>query len=131
MRILLINYEYPPAGGGAATATQALARALLALGHAVTVVTARFGDAPTNFTEEGVKIRRVASWRRSADRSGYLEKIAFLLSGLVFVPGVVERHAIEGIIAFFSIPSGPIALRAARLHKIPYVISLRGGDVPG
>ena len=44
MNILLINYEYPPIGGGAATATAAIAGHLASLGHAVTVLTSRFRD---------------------------------------------------------------------------------------
>lgn len=33
MNLLLINYEFPPVGGGAANATWELARALVQLGH--------------------------------------------------------------------------------------------------
>ncbi len=44
MNLLLINYEYPPVGGGAATATQAMARALLTLGHTPHVLTARYRE---------------------------------------------------------------------------------------
>ena len=40
MRVLLLNYEYPPIGGGAGIATQALARGLAARGVTVDVVTA-------------------------------------------------------------------------------------------
>ena len=40
MRVLLLNYEYPPLGGGAGVATQALARGLASRGVTVDVVTA-------------------------------------------------------------------------------------------
>ena len=39
MKILLINYEYPPNGGGAGNATREIGRALTQMGHAVTVLT--------------------------------------------------------------------------------------------
>ena len=39
MRILVLNYEYPPLGGGAAVATAALAQELVQRGIAVDVVT--------------------------------------------------------------------------------------------
>ena len=45
LRILLINYEYPPVGAGAATATQAIARSLAASGHPSTVLTAGIGTS--------------------------------------------------------------------------------------
>jgi glycosyltransferase involved in cell wall biosynthesis len=35
------------------------------------------------------------------------------------------------VIAFFSIPSGPAALLLKLLRGVPYIVSLRGGDVPG
>jgi glycosyltransferase involved in cell wall biosynthesis len=35
------------------------------------------------------------------------------------------------VIAFFSIPSGPAAWMLKTLRGVPYIISLRGGDVPG
>jgi len=40
MRVLLLNYEYPPFGGGAAVATEALARGLARRGTMVEVITA-------------------------------------------------------------------------------------------
>ena len=39
MRVLLLNYEYPPLGGGAGVATQALARGLAGRGVTVDVIT--------------------------------------------------------------------------------------------
>ena len=38
MKILLINYEYPPFGGGAGNATQEIGRALTKMGYAVTAL---------------------------------------------------------------------------------------------
>jgi glycogen synthase len=34
-------------------------------------------------------------------------------------------------IAFFGVPGGPVAWALRRRHGTPYIISLRGGDVPG
>ena len=39
MRVLLLNYEYPPCGSGAGLATQALAEGLASRGVTVDVVT--------------------------------------------------------------------------------------------
>ena len=40
MRVLILNYEYPPLGGGAGVASQALAHGLASRGVTVDVVTA-------------------------------------------------------------------------------------------
>ena len=45
LKILLINYEYPPFGGGAANATQQIALALVDAGHQVAVLTGAVGNA--------------------------------------------------------------------------------------
>ena len=47
MRVLILNYEYPPLGGGAGVATEALARGLASRGVTVDVVTAatRLGNS--------------------------------------------------------------------------------------
>jgi glycosyltransferase involved in cell wall biosynthesis len=131
MRILLVNYEYPPVGAGAGTATQAIAKELVQSGHEAVVLTGRFAGLPNSSQEDGVVIQRVASFRKAKDRCTIPEMISFVASALVSLPGIVRRHRIEGALIFFSFPCGPIGLVARWRCGVPYVISLRGGDVPG
>ncbi len=44
MRILILNSEYPPVGGGASTASGNIARILAQKGHDVTVITTRYDE---------------------------------------------------------------------------------------
>lgn len=131
MRFLLVNYEYPPIGGGAATATQAIARELAALGHHAVVLTASFDQLPAVEEAGNVTVRRVPSVRKAADRSGIGEMMSFVASASAFAPRVVREHEIEAAIIFFSFPCGPIGLLLNAICEVPYVVSLRGGDVPG
>jgi glycosyltransferase involved in cell wall biosynthesis len=131
MRFLLVNYEYPPIGAGAATATQAIAHNLIDLGHQVTVLTAKYGDLPKVRREAGVLVRRVRCFRRRADRCSLLEMASFVISALFSLVFVAAADRPNAGMAFFSIPCGPVALAAKALFGLPYVISLRGGDVPG
>jgi glycosyltransferase involved in cell wall biosynthesis len=131
-RLLLLNYEYPPLGGGAAGATANMALALARGGDTVLVATSAFGDLPSReITPDGVEIRRIPTLRRRADRSGVLEMLVFLASSCLFTPWLARRRRVDGIIAFFSVPCGPAAWLAKILCGVPYVVSLRGGDVPG
>lgn len=131
-RLLLINYEYPPLGGGAANATQNLARELARLGAVVRVVTSSFAGLPRfETTTDGVEIVRIPTVRRQRDRSSIAEMLCFLASSLVMVPLNARRWRADVSIAFFGIPSGPSAWLTKALLGIPYVVSLRGGDVPG
>lgn len=130
--ILLVNYEYPPIGAGAGNATRFLAKSMAGLGlERVTVLTAGFGGLRGWAQEDGIEVYRCDSLRRRPDRSNVFEMISFVKGASRAIGPIVERNRPEGVIAFFSIPCGPLGLLARRRHGIPYVVSLRGGDVPG
>lgn len=131
MRLLMINYEYPPIGAGAATATAEMARAAVAMGHEVTVLTSAFGANGGWREEEGVRLCRVRSRRARPDQSSMREMASFIVRAALALPGVVRRSRPQGCIVFFSMPCGPLGLLFKWLSGAPYVISLRGGDVPG
>jgi glycosyltransferase involved in cell wall biosynthesis len=131
MRILLVSYEYPPVGAGAATAGGAIAKALTELGHRVVVLTGRFKGLAPRYEEQGITIHRVPGLRRRRDRSDVVEMASFLAAGLMFLPTIFRTHRVDGAIVFFSMPCGPIGLLGRWICGVPYIISLRGGDVPG
>jgi glycosyltransferase involved in cell wall biosynthesis len=131
VRLLLVNYEYPPLGGGAANATMFMARALVGLGHEATVLSTAFEALRGHAVEQNVHVYRIEACRTAADRSNPREMLSFLWIGLANARGVARERGIEAVIAFFTIPSGPIAYWLDRSLGLPYVISLRGGDVPG
>lgn len=131
MRILIVNYEYPPTGGGAATAAEAIGKELVKCGHGVFVLTGRCKGRPASYEEDGIVIRRIPSLRRAMDRSGILEMASFLVAGLMSAPAIIRKHRIEAAIVFFSLPCGPIGLLGQWTCGTPYIVSLRGGDVPG
>ncbi len=131
MNVMLINYEYPPIGGGAGNATMFIARALLGLGHSPTVLTSAYAQYTGIRDEAGVRVHRIRAKRRNAARASAVEMLSFVLSALKAAPAIATAEAIEAIIVFFALPCGPVALRLHRTMKLPYVVSLRGGDVPG
>src|SRR5205085_88020 len=131
MRILLINFEYPPIGGGAATATAELARAATVLGHQVTVLTSGFGEMSGWAQEEGIKVCRVRSRRERPDRTSVREMASFVSRAALVMPSVIRLSRAESCIAFFSMPCGPLGLLFRLLSRQPYAVSIRGGDVPG
>lgn len=131
MRILLVNYEFPPLGGGAANATMFIARALTHLGHQVSVLTTAFGDLAGPRVEDGVRVHRVRARRAAADRSNPCEMASFVGASLRPARYIARECATEAVIVFFSIPSGPVGWFLDWALGLPYVVSLRGGDVPG
>jgi glycosyltransferase involved in cell wall biosynthesis len=131
VRILLINYEYPPIGAGAANATFHLAKELHALGNEVVVLTAGFESRVGYEKENGVHVYRLASRRKKISSSGIFEMLSYVLHARKELRKVINQHKIEKAILFFSIPCGFLGPYLKRKYGIPYLISLRGGDVPG
>lgn len=131
MRLLLINSEYPPIGGGAGNATEHIARCLADMGHQTIVITSRFRDLPHEEQSGNLTIYRIPSLRRRQDRSGALEQMIFLWTGSLWTSRLASRTRPDVTLAFFGAPSGMIAYLLKKLFHIPYIVSLRGGDVPG
>jgi glycosyltransferase involved in cell wall biosynthesis len=57
--------------------------------------------------------------------------LSFMFHGGRAIRHIVRSENIEGMIAFFSIPCGPLAAWAHTGTGVPFIVSLRGGDVPG
>lgn len=131
MKILIINSEYPPIGGGAGNASANVSRCLAALGHDITVLTAHFAGQSKLETREGVTIYRIPALRRRQDRSGALEQLAFIASASFWTLNWARHNKPNATLAFFGVPSGAVAWLLKKIYRIPYIVSLRGGDVPG
>ncbi len=139
MRILVLNYEYPPLGGGAAVATAALAQGLLDHGVAVDVVTAGAGvhmerrapDRPAEAaTEGGLTVYRVKSRRTGIHEAGMGDAASYLVAALPVIRRLLRTHTYDAVHVFFSLPTGAL-LPFLNLRGTPVVVSLRGSDVPG
>jgi glycosyltransferase involved in cell wall biosynthesis len=128
VKILLINYEYPPFGGGAGNATQEIGRALAKMGHAVTVLTGGKGDPYSD--PDGICVVPVGSARKHLSQASFKEMFGFLLLGVFWALGRQGRDFNLAIV-FFALPCGPIATFLKKRWHVPYIVSLRGGDVPG
>jgi glycosyltransferase involved in cell wall biosynthesis len=131
VRFLFINYEYPPIGGGSATACQQIARTFAKRGHRVVVLTTGIGSLHGTVVEDGVTIVRIRALRKSPHQSGVIEMVSYVLLASWHVVRLARAHQIDSTLAFFSVPGGIVARWVNLWTRIPYVISLRGGDVPG
>ncbi len=95
------------------------------------VVTSRFGKLPTEEQHEGVTVHRIPALRLQQDRSTAIEQIIFIIAASFWTLSLVPYFKPHASLAFFGIPSGAVTWLIKKIYKIPYVVSLRGGDVPG
>ena len=129
MRVLLVNYEYPPLGGGGGILTHSLATDLRSRAE-VAVLSSGARDLPVDLTESGVRVIRVpVIGRTERQRASPLSLAAFVPSAMTvgrrrlgsFVPDVVHT--------FFAIPSGPAGAAHARRYGVPHVLTVIGADI--
>jgi len=131
MKLLIINSEYPPIGAGAGNASANIARQLVELGNEVVVVTAGYEGLVQDEKVNGVRILRGPSSRKRVDRSTALEQVVFMIGAAIRCLDLLRSFRPEAVLAFFGLPSGAVAWFLKSIFGIPYVVSLRGGDVPG
>lgn len=131
MRVLALNYEFPPLGGGAGNATANICRQLVQMGCTVEVLTARFGDLPAREDRDGYVVHRVRAWRRRLDRSSPAEMASFTIAAALPTLALAKRFQPDILHVYFGMPTGPLGRLVRLVTGTPYLLSLRGGDVPG
>lgn len=130
MKILLLNYEFPPMGGGAGRATFNIARELVKLGHDVDVLTSGINGFNSEEDLEGVTVYRVQSCRKNIHDCGLLGAFVYVFFAYFKLLKLVRKKDYDILHYFFSMPTGLLTLFPGKHKKIPYIVSLRGSDVP-
>lgn len=131
VRILMLNYEFPPLGAGGSTSSFNLGRNIVALGHQVDIVTMGFRGIPNEETMNGIRVFRVPSIRARREVCHTHEMATYVLSGTIKAAQLASRYQYDLANAHFIVPTGPIAYALRRLRGLPYVLTARGSDVPG
>ena len=122
MKILLINYEYPPLGGGGGIETQDLAQEL-ALHHEVHVLTTGYQDLPARELKNGVAIYRVpVLGRMDLPTATLISLVTFFPAAFIYGLFLIPKIRPQVINAHFAVPSGLPAAFLAKIFKIPFVL---------
>lgn len=129
MNILVLNYEYPPVGGGGGRLSQKLAEALVSRGHHVRVVAAGMSHLPREEVVGGVEVFRPRSFRRREDTCSVPEMGMYLATA--FPEALRQAGQSDVMHAHFIVPTGPLAWSLHKLTGIPYMVTAHLGDVPG
>ena len=84
MNILVLNYEYPPLGGGAAPVSRDISEHLVQGGNQVTVVTMAYKNLPHYELQNGVEIHRVKCLRSKQFSCMPWEQLTYIISAIRF-----------------------------------------------
>ncbi len=131
MRILVLNYEFPPVGGGGGRAAAALCAALAERGHELKVITSKAPNLARRASLDGYQVSRVQAGRRSRFRASFASMAGFVVGAFLPATKLARSWKPDVIHAHFAVPTGVLALSLSTIAGIPYVLTAHLGDVPG
>jgi len=130
MRVLILNYEFPPLGGGAANATYYLMCEFARYTSAklqIDLVTSSISEFKIEQFSENITIHYLDIGKKgSLHFQTYSNLLNYSYKAYYYSKKLLNKQKFDSIHAFFGIPCGFIAM----LLKLPYIVSLRGSDVP-
>lgn len=128
MKILMLNYEFPPLGGGAANANKHILERMSDIeGLKIDLVTSSKEDYIEEDLSEDITIYRLDVSKEDIHHWTQLEILRYYFKGLWKSRKLGKENDYDLIHAWFGFPCGLMAL----MLRKPYLVSLRGSDVPG
>lgn len=128
VRVLMLNYEYPPLGGGAANATRYLLEEFAGRGRpTIDLVT----SSPDGYREgsiaDNVDVYRLDVGKRERHYWTQPEILRYSWKAYRKSRELGAKREYDLVHAWFGVPCGAVA----RALGTPYLVALRGSDVPG
>lgn len=132
-RILVLNYEFPPLGGGASPVSYEIAERLSQTGDFdIDVVTMGYKGLPKyEEINKNFRIHRVKSWRSKKEICHPWEQATYLVSGWFKCKELLKKNKYDICHCHFIIPTGILALKLKKKFGLSYIITSHGSDVPG
>jgi len=129
MRLLYLNYEYPPLGGGAANASRYLMETWRSQPDlSVDLVCASPDRTRVDEVSDRLRVHRLDIGKRgSIHYQSQADLLRYAWAAWGYGRRLASEQRYDGCLAFFGIPCGFVA----RKLGLPYIVSLRGSDVPG
>jgi len=131
MRVLMLNYEYPPLGGGGATVCRDMSEMMVEHGDEVSVVTMAFKGLAKRENCKGVEVHRVVCWRSRKSVCHPWEQLSYCLSAFRYITREMDIRQFDIIHCHFIIPTGLLALWLQKKYGIKFLVTAHGSDVLG
>jgi glycosyltransferase involved in cell wall biosynthesis len=131
MRVLVLNHEYPPIGGGGGQACKNIIDELIQRGYETTLITAHYKDLLKEETSGNPRIFRVPSLRKYPFRVGLFGMGAYIFNSVLLGLKIIREWKPQIIHVHFAVPAGFAAFVLHTFTRIPYILTVHLGDVPG
>ena len=131
MRVLFLNFEYPPIGGGGANATRNILNEFKNFADLkVDLITSGTDQSDCIIKlSNNIFIHRLSINKKNLHYWTNFEIITSIYRSYFYTRQILTKHHYDLIHTFFTIPGGIVSLPFSK--KIPVIISIRGTDVPG
>ena len=135
VRLLMLNNEFPPLGGGTGTVNQAiLVRLAQAPSLHIDLITSALGKrAEVEQLTERVRILKVpvAGRNQNIHHSSNRELATYAVRALRLALRLQRAEPYDLCLAWSAVPAGGAALALRRLTGLRYIVRVCGPDIPG
>jgi glycosyltransferase involved in cell wall biosynthesis len=129
-RILILNYEFPPLGGGGGIVAKKLACGFIELGYEVDYITTWFKGLKKFEIVDGINIYRIKVIRRKElPTATIFSLISFPFLAYNKANNLCKKYQYNFINTHFAIPTGPLGIWISKKYKIKNILSIHGGDI--
>jgi phosphatidylinositol alpha-1,6-mannosyltransferase len=133
MRLLMLNNEFPPLGGGTGTVNQAMLERFASLpGLEVDLITSAPGkNSEHDSFAAKIQLHKVPVRNRNIHHSSNRELIEYAARAFPLAVQMHRRNPYDLCFAWSAVPAGAVALGLKRLTGLRYILRVCGPDIPG
>lgn len=133
MRILMLDNEFPPLGGGMGTANEALLREFAPQRDIeIDLITAALGSRfEESELSERIRLRKVPIRNKNLHHSSNRELISYAAHALPLALRLHRKVPYDFCFAWSALPAGAVARALLSRVGLPYMVWVSGPDIPG
>ena len=134
MRILQINNEFPPLGGGTATVNREFCAGLAGFHEVESELITSSGSGKKTveyWPNDRGSIIKLPLNQACIHHASVIDLLKFSYSALRHMILSKNSKAFDVALAWSTLPSGLVAFLVSRLYGLPYVVRVSGPDIPG
>jgi phosphatidyl-myo-inositol dimannoside synthase len=133
VRILMLDNEFPPLGGGMGTANEALLRRFARLPDMrIDLITSALGNRlESEQFAQNIRIFKVPVWNQNIHHSSNRELLTYAAQALPLALRLHRRQPYDFCFAWSAVPAGAVARAIHWCTDLPYMVWASGPDIPG